>query len=111
MINISIPSGHTAVSVCSSGGDMDLDTPQDSDTGSQLQTVRIEIHPDGILLYDAQATYEPGTSPLSTWVPIRAYSEESWKEDKVQGMKSRGDGPLDKFERCSNLILLFCCNE
>ncbi|CAL1709262.1 unnamed protein product [Somion occarium] len=69
---------------------MDLDIPS-----TELQTVSVEVKSDGILLYVSQATYEPGTSPLSTWIPIRAYTE--WKDkDK---MEDTTEGPLDKFER------------
>jgi len=34
---------------------------------SQQHTV---LQPDGLLLYVAHASFEPGTSPLSSWVPI-----------------------------------------
>lgn len=51
------------------------------------------VVPDGLLLYVAGATYEPGTSPLSSWVPIEAY-------DVVpQATPGAREGPLDMFER------------
>jgi hypothetical protein len=31
---------------------------------------RVTVRPDGFLLYVREAGYEPGTSPLSTWVPV-----------------------------------------
>jgi snurportin-1 len=37
---------------------------------SQLTSTLVNIHADGLLLYVAEASYEPGTSPLSSWVPI-----------------------------------------
>ncbi|KAF8508257.1 hypothetical protein BU17DRAFT_56833 [Hysterangium stoloniferum] len=49
-------------------------------------TTTAEIQPDGLLLYVSQATYESGTSPLSSWVPIESYS-------KTQ------ESPLAVFER------------
>jgi len=30
----------------------------------------VEVKSEGLLLYMSQATYEPGTSPLSSWIPI-----------------------------------------
>ena len=67
----------------------------------QLSHITAPVMPDGLLLYVAHATYEPGTSPLSTWVPIRAYTEE---REACAGKGPAGDaatveGPLDVFER------------
>lgn len=88
-------------------GDMDLDI-QINRPFSQLQSLPMQVRPDGLLLYVSQATYEPGTSPLSTWIPIRAYTEEKWKDDKA--MKTEGEspagGPLDKFEGFVTLLAL-----
>jgi snurportin-1 len=33
-------------------------------------TMPVEVKSEGLLLYVSQATYEPGTSPLSSWIPI-----------------------------------------
>lgn len=74
------------------------------DVEFDVSAKRVELRPeqavvmsDGMLLYVAQATYEPGTSPLSLWIPRRAYTE-----DKDPGNGS-GDvaveGPLDVFDR------------
>lgn len=52
--------------------------------GQQSST---EIESDGLLLYVSQASYEHGTSPLSTWVPVVSYSP---------GKPS----PLSIFEKC-----------
>ena len=51
---------------------------------------------DGLLLYVSQASYEPGTSPLSSWIPILK------PDDAVDPAQVTGDaegGPLDMFER------------
>jgi snurportin-1 len=53
---------------------------------------RAAIKPDGLLLYVAQAIYEPGTSPLSSWVPLVAPAI-----DEVESTKQ--PSPLDVFER------------
>ncbi|KAI9058037.1 hypothetical protein FKP32DRAFT_1296036 [Trametes sanguinea] len=67
----------------------------------QLRTVEAEVRSDGMLLYVAQATYEPGTSPLSSWVPLRAYEthEERMQREAVGGPGSVAESPLDVFER------------
>ncbi|TEB29760.1 hypothetical protein FA13DRAFT_1689796 [Coprinellus micaceus] len=53
----------------------------------------ITIQPDGLLLYTAEASYEPGTSPLSSWVPITGYDPPGAME--VQAHQR----PLDLFHR------------
>ncbi|KAF4616700.1 hypothetical protein D9613_008607 [Agrocybe pediades] len=50
------------------------------------------IEPDGMLLYVSEASYEPGTSPLSSWVPIRGYDTHG------DGPVAK-EGPLDLFQR------------
>ena len=89
LVPVDIPS--SLVNVLSSvGAGMDVDTavglPPSQPTPSQLMSTPVNINADGLLLYVAQASYEPGTSPLSSWIP------------------SRGDGgnpssALDLFER------------
>ncbi|KAI0764769.1 hypothetical protein C8Q74DRAFT_1283857 [Fomes fomentarius] len=61
----------------------------------QLQTVQAEVQSDGMLLYVAQASYEPGTSPLSNWIPLRAYQTR----DEQQSGASLAESPLNVFER------------
>ncbi|KAG6840317.1 hypothetical protein C0991_007467 [Blastosporella zonata] len=56
----------------------------DSSLGA-VQWTNVTIEPDGMLLYVKAASYEAGTSPLSSWVPIISYD----------GLES----PLDLFER------------
>ena len=63
----------------------------------QLQSVQAEVRSDGLLLYVAQAAYEPGTSPLSNWVPLRAYQTRA---EEQEGGASVAESPLDVFERC-----------
>ncbi|KAF6757752.1 hypothetical protein DFP72DRAFT_989228 [Ephemerocybe angulata] len=53
----------------------------------------IVIEPDGLLLYTAEASYEPGTSPLSSWVPITGYATTGFPENPVN------QRPLDLFQR------------
>lgn len=75
---------------------MDIDMAFGSGSGSGsgagsasgMKEVTYQIPPDGLLLYVAQASYEPGTSPLSSWVPLRP--------DPDSGVS---EGALDVFER------------
>ena len=72
-------------------------------------TTHHQIAPDGLLLYLAEASYEPGTSPLSSWVPLRGYEEggdghSGGKEDgngngKIGKEEKEKEGPLDLFQR------------
>lgn len=70
--------------------EMDIESPQF--TRPALRHVQTEIKPDGLLLYVAQAIYEPGTSPLSSWVPLAAPVT-----DEMASMEQ--SSPLDVFER------------
>ncbi|THH19664.1 hypothetical protein EW146_g1569 [Bondarzewia mesenterica] len=86
------------------GAAMDVELPQPA-----VREEGTEIKSDGLLLYVAQAIYEPGTSPLSSWVPLVPYRDELEK-GRVEG-NSDMDGvdvgmgvgkpasPLDVFER------------
>ena len=60
---------------------MEVDTNSITGTGERIE---VQVQSEGLLLYVSQATYEPGTSPLSTWVPTQF--EDVWV--------------LDLFERC-----------
>ena len=75
-------------------GGMDLDVPT---SAADLETVPVQLRSDGLLLYVAQATYEPGTSPLSSWVPLQAYTNA--KPD-VGVAEVALESPLNVFERC-----------
>ena len=64
---------------------MQVDTHPIPGTGEgELQRIETQVHSEGLLLYLSRATYEPGTSPLSTWVPTQF----------------EGVNVLDLFERC-----------
>ncbi|KAF9003395.1 hypothetical protein BDQ17DRAFT_1279850 [Cyathus striatus] len=63
----------------------------------KIITANAEIQSDGLLLYVAQAGYEPGTSPLSSWIPIISY-DESKLEDGTAHITAT-EGPLDIFQR------------
>lgn len=63
----------------------------------QLQSMPVDVKSDGMILYVSQATYEPGTSPLSSWIPRQAYSEDQYRTDGVT--TDLAESPLDMFER------------
>ena len=56
-----------------------------------IESVTTNVQPDGLLLYVSEASYEPGTSPLSSWIPLTGY-------DKSE--ESIGIHPLELFHRC-----------
>ena len=69
---------------------------------AQVPTSTACVQPDGMLLYVAEASYEPGTSPLSSWVPICLDPTAQGTEVEVaaQGINSgEGEGPLETFQR------------
>ncbi|KAI0634977.1 hypothetical protein C8Q77DRAFT_1105097 [Trametes polyzona] len=83
------------------GEDMDLDNTN-APPLVRLQTMQATIRSDGLLLYVSQATYEPGTSPLSSWVPLRAYQthEERIQQEAIGVESASGpESPLSMFER------------
>ena len=86
-------------SVQTDAGSMDLDTAGPAPLVVQLQSTQAEIQPDGLLLYVAQATYEPGTSPLSSWVPIKGYEPDVKRIEGGVEVDVPADSPLDVFER------------
>lgn len=66
-------------------GGMQVDAQSIVGTGGRkVQRIEVQVQSEGLLLYVSQATYEPGTSPLSTWVPTQF----------------EGVAVLDLFERC-----------
>ncbi|KAI0746551.1 hypothetical protein C8Q80DRAFT_778538 [Daedaleopsis nitida] len=69
----------------------------------QLEQVQAEVRSDGMLLYVAQASYEPGTSPLSNWIPLRAYQTRGEEQQQQQpgggAGPSAAESPLNVFER------------
>ncbi|KAG6899944.1 hypothetical protein C0993_005067 [Termitomyces sp. T159_Od127] len=74
--------GIAAPAVPSQGMDVDF-----SGFGQAVQMKETTIEPDGLLLYVKAASYESGTSPLSSWVPIVPYDGPEH------------ESPLDIFER------------
>lgn len=54
------------------------------------------VQSDGLLLYVAESSYEPGTSPLSSWVPLSSNSEAGPANTSAQ----LNEGPLELFHRC-----------
>ena len=87
--------------------EMDVEPPG-SNFGMTQAThqVTVTIESDGLLLYVAEASYESGTSPLSSWIPIvsceDAQGEEfhqCYQEAKRLG-EHKASGPLAVFERC-----------
>lgn len=75
---------------------MEIDQKSAPVTAFAKQTT--EIAADGLLLYMAEASYEAGTSPLSTWIPIANYEESHTSNIKADSIPS-ADGPLDIFHR------------
>ncbi|EIN09166.1 hypothetical protein PUNSTDRAFT_143736 [Punctularia strigosozonata HHB-11173 SS5] len=90
-------------------GDMEVEMAQDNEQGNDpvmaMNTMQALIRPDGMLLYVASATYEPGTSPLSSWVPIDAYADEHHPPGADPGVEQHASSsrtqepPLSMFER------------
>ncbi|KAJ7054419.1 hypothetical protein C8F01DRAFT_1163285 [Mycena amicta] len=77
--------------------------PEQGDMAVDQQTLTTEVSADGLLLYVAEATYEPGTSPLSSWIPLVNYDATYATEDREGAGDIAGppptDGPLDVFLR------------
>jgi snurportin-1 len=68
-------------------GSMDVD-------GADSQDIKIAvpIETDGLLLYVSEASYQPGETPLSAWVPAKPLTTTS-EEPSIK------EPPLDLFER------------
>jgi len=77
-----------------------------------IESMAASIQPDGLLLYVSEASYESGTSPLSSWIPITGYDKDLEKENDPEVEEERADvsmdgeknpsgkgGPLDLFQR------------
>ncbi|KXN80805.1 Snurportin-1 [Leucoagaricus sp. SymC.cos] len=88
---------------------MDVEPPMFT-FGAAQGTHRITaiIVSDGLLLYVAEASYESGTSPLSSWVPIVAYDDDQAESNQdrsttqaeaSEAQQRRENGPLAVFER------------
>jgi len=68
---------------------MDIDSHHSRSHATR--TFQAEIQSDGLLLFVSQAIYEPGTSPLSSWVPLVSPAGD--------GAGTETSSPLDVFER------------
>jgi len=70
-----------------------------------MHQVTVTTRSDGLLLYVAEASYESGTNPLSSWIPILscedAQGEEFHQEAKRSQEHRQVSGPLAVFERCA----------
>ena len=77
---------------------MDIDNPSGQ---AKLPAVKIpvsmNIAPDGLLLYVAEASYDAGNSPLSSWIPITRNNEDHVPLNSPPPVAS--DRPLDLFQR------------
>lgn len=71
----------------------------DMDIDQATQESEMELNPDGILLYVAQASYESGTSPLSVWIPSRSLNDPHAGPSAVPALHPGSESPLDVFDR------------
>ncbi|OBZ77626.1 Snurportin-1 [Grifola frondosa] len=94
-IPISIPTPLTM----NNDNDMDIDENYVTPSAGQLRSVLTEVKPDGMLLYVAQATYESGTSPLSSWVPLQTYVNHTHEVVASGSNAVVSESPLAIFER------------
>jgi snurportin-1 len=74
-----------------SSSNMEVDTVAAPTTETHVA----QIASEGLLLYVSQAAYEPGTSPLSSWIPI-ASSGDAVGGDILQPINETG--AMDVFE-------------
>jgi snurportin-1 len=85
---------------------MAVDQSSSREPKALFTTTTTEIRPDGLLLYVAEASYEPGASPLSTWIPIAKYEEDPTPNGMTESTTT--DGPLDVFHRLPVIYFLGC---
>ncbi|KAF8880030.1 hypothetical protein BD779DRAFT_1676093 [Infundibulicybe gibba] len=92
IIEVSVPRSLTQAPP---DGSMDIDASQSSIGTAPLATFPASIPADGLLLYVSEASYEAGTSPLSSWIPIVGYTDghEPVKDQPVP--IASGPGPLE----------------
>ncbi|KAJ6501271.1 hypothetical protein DFH09DRAFT_326321 [Mycena vulgaris] len=79
------------------GESMMVDQLQTNETIPVLTTRTAEVCADGLLLYVSEASYEAGTSPLSSWIPITKYEQD--RTSNITDSLITTDGPLDIFHR------------
>ncbi|THU97476.1 hypothetical protein K435DRAFT_838622 [Dendrothele bispora CBS 962.96] len=70
-----------------------------------LLPMAFEMLSDGLLLYVSEATYESGTSPLSSWIPLKNYdAAQAYNQHGIaEAMAPDEDTPMNKFERLVRL--------
>ena len=68
------------------------------DAGEPIRA-EAQVRSDGLLLYVAGAIYEPGTSPLSLWVPNVAWHAPT--RENVERMDEDAVAPMDLLEKYS----------
>ncbi|KAJ7592990.1 hypothetical protein C8J56DRAFT_487050 [Mycena floridula] len=78
IITVTIPPGPGNI-----GDTLAMDTTLDEVS----QPMNVTVSPDGLLLYVATASYEAGTSPLSSWIPMISHDA------------TVVESPLEKFQR------------
>ncbi|THU88645.1 hypothetical protein K435DRAFT_866115 [Dendrothele bispora CBS 962.96] len=66
---------------------------------------------DGLLSYMSKATYELGTSPLSSWIPLKNYdaAQAYNQHDIAEAMAADEDTLMNKFE--SVCLYVYTCME
>ena len=73
-----------------------------ADDGMDLDGALVQrsarVRSDGLLLYVASAIYEPGTSPLSLWVPNTVWRQPT--DGYMESMEEDAEPTMDVFERC-----------
>ncbi|KAF9459115.1 hypothetical protein BDZ94DRAFT_1200025 [Collybia nuda] len=97
-INVNVPTLEAPSPI---EGSMEIDTASRlTNAPVSLVSVSTSVPSDGLLLYVAEASYEAGTSPLSSWIPITNHSDDHSVENKSpQTSSSNSEGPLDVFQR------------
>ncbi|KAJ6572002.1 hypothetical protein B0H19DRAFT_1132151 [Mycena capillaripes] len=94
-VEVDVPVGYNTAELPES---MAVDQLQISQATAGLTTKTTEVCADGLLLYVAEASYEAGTSPLSSWIPIANYEEEQ-TSNGMDDTTASTDGPLAVFHR------------
>ncbi|KAK7059639.1 hypothetical protein R3P38DRAFT_2837014 [Favolaschia claudopus] len=79
------------------GAEPDQSMAVDQSSSNIFTTRSSEIGSDGLLLYVSEATYESGTSPLSSWIPLVKYGEDAPSSAMTESQPS--ESPLDIFLR------------
>ncbi|KAK7451025.1 hypothetical protein VKT23_012700 [Stygiomarasmius scandens] len=87
---------------------MQIETSLPNGTIPNLLPMPFQMLSDGLLLYVSEATYESGTSPLSSWIPLKNYDAAqayNHNQDMTEPMAPDEDTPMNKFERLVRLRL------